>query len=301
MLDMLITDPEEFVEAARKNSLTPHTEIKKAWQRGFNYDNTLNTDTQEYVRIALSHKHFPRILPAIGIFKVFVIAAAFVGGWYGINFIMHDPSNTEKAPEFVKFLLPIILGALLSSFVALMIDFEIDTLKLMVVKPRPNKTFDNPLYGQIRYDYKTGYIPAIYGSSLESYSKLLREARLNLKECYLDGLNGYSFGKEPKNLYELDGYLTLIGFIACKKEIPLALEVATNPDDIIEKDVVKKAIDAVIKFTALSIEPAYEAFKFEQVGDIERSKNQSKMIADQIDADFKRATEHNDDHEPINL
>lgn len=286
---MDIKYPEEFVEAAHTNSLEPYVDITDAWRRGFNYENTLNTDTQEYVRTALAHQYLPRFLPGTSVIKLVAMFAGFALGAWGMHYLMTTPNTNPDMPEFVGYAVPVIIGALCAAFVSFMLDFELDSVTLHVLKPRPTKSLDNPLGGQLRYFYGSGHVKSIEDSSLEAYMDLIRESKLQLSECKLTRINATYFGREPGYFFELDAYLTLTGFLACKKEMPLALEVATNPEDGLDKETVRKAMKAIVEYTGVALENAYQAFKIEQLGDIERNKKQSKMIAEQIDADFKRA------------
>lgn len=286
---MDIKYPEEFVEAAHTNSLKPYMDITDAWRRGFNYENTLNTDTQEYVHTALAHQYLPRFLPGTSVIKLVAMFAGFALGAWGMHYLMTTPNTNPDMPEFVGYAVPVIIGALCAAFVNFMLDFELDAVTLQVLKPRPTKSLDNPLGGQLRYFYGSGHVKAVEDSNLESYMELIRESKLQLSECKLTRISDTYFGKESGDFFELDAYLILTGFLACKKEMPLALEVATNPEDGLDKETVRKAMQAVVEYTGVALEPAYQAFKIEQLGDIERNKKQSKMIAEQIDADFKRA------------
>lgn len=286
-MDILTT--EEFVEAARTDGLKPYVDIVDAWREGFKYENTLKTDTQEYVRTSLAHQYLPRFLPGIGVIKLVVMFIAFCAGVYGMRYLITEPGVNPDMPEIVGYLVPLIMGGLCAAFIGFMLDFERDEVTLHFLKPRPTKSLDNPLGGQLRYDYKSGHVKVVYGSNLGSYMELLRKSTIQLKECKLTRLHATYFGNEPGYTVALDAYLILTGFLACKKEMPLALEVATNPDSELDKETVRKAMKAVVEYTGVALEPAYQAFKMEQVGDIERSKKQSKLIAEQIDADLKRA------------
>lgn len=280
---------DDFVEAARTNRLNPYMDVTDAWRRGFNYENTLNTDTQEYVRTALSHQYLPRFLPGSSVIKLVAMFAGFVLGAWGMHHMIVEPGVNPDMPEFVEYAVPIFIGALCAAFVSLMLDFELDAVTLHVLKPRPTKSLDNPLGGQLRYVYSSGHVKDVEDSSLEAYMDLIRDSTLKLKECRLSRINATYFGKESDDFFALDAYLTLTGFLACKKDMPLALEVATNPDSDLDKETVRKAVHAVVEYTSVALEPAYQAFKLEQLGDIERNKKQSKLIAEQIDADFERA------------
>lgn len=280
---------DDFVEAARTNRLNPYMDVTDAWRRGFNYENTLNTDTQEYVRTALSHQYLPRFLPGSSVIKLVAMFAGFVLGTWGMRYMIVEPGVNPDMPEFVGYAVPIFIGALCAAFVSLMLDFELDAVTLHVLKPRPTKSLDNPLGGQLRYVYSSGHVKDVDDSSLEAYMNLIRDSTIKLKECRLSRINATYFGKESGDFFALDAYLTLTGFLACKKDMPLALEVATNPDSDLDKETVRKAQCAIVEYTAVALEPAYQAFKLEQLGDIERNKKQSKLIAAQIDADFERA------------
>lgn len=277
---------EEFIEAARTNSLNPHMDITAVWRRNFNYESTLNTDTQEYVRTALAHQYLPRLLPGSSVIKLVAMFAGFWLGVWGMNYIMVE---NPDIPEFVVYAVKVTIGILMAVFVSLMLDFELDAVTLQVLKPRPTKSLDNPLGGQLRYVYSSGHVRAVENSSLEAYMDLIGHSPIKLSECKLTRIDATYFGKRYNSFFALDAYLTLTGFLACKKEMPLALEVATNPDSDIDKETVRKAQCAIVEYTAVALEPAYQAFKLEQLGDIERNKKQSKLIAEQIDADFKRA------------
>lgn len=282
-------DLDEFVEAARTNSLSPYMDLAAVWRRNFNYENTLNTDTQEYVRTALAHQHLPRFLPGSSVIKLVAMFAGFVLGVWGMRYFITTPEMKPNIiPEFVGYAVSIFIGALCAAFVGFMLDFELKAVTLHVLKPRPTKSIDNPLGGQLRYFYRSGHVEAVEDSSLEAYMELISESTIKLKECKLTRLYATYFGRETGYFFSLDAYLTLTGFLACKKDMPLVLEVATNPDRNLDKDTVRKALQAVVEYTAVALEPAYQAFKLEQVGDIERIKKQSKLIAEQIDADFKR-------------
>lgn len=286
---MDIKTPEEFVEAANNNRLESYMDITDAWRQGFKYENTLKTDTQEAVRTALARQYLPRFLPGPSVIKLVFMFIGFFAGVYGMHYLMSEPGVNPDMPEFVGYAVPVIIGGLCAAFVAFILDFELDEVTLHFLKPRPTKSLDNPLGGQLRYTYKTGHVEEVYGSNLESYMELLRESTVRLKECKLTNLHAVYFGNEPRYTFALDAYLVLTGFLACKKEMPLALEVATNPGRELDKETVRKAMKAVVEYTGVALEPAYQAFKMEQVGDIERSKKQSKLIAEQIDADLKRA------------
>lgn len=288
---MDIKTPEEFVEVANANKLESYMDITGAWREGFKYENTLKTDTQEAVRTALARQYLPRFLPGPSVIKLVVMFIGFFAGVYGMHYLMLQPGSgaDPDMPAFLGYAVPVIIGGLCAAFVAFLLDFELDKLTLHFLKPHPTKSLDNPLGGQLRYVYKTGHVEEVYGSSLESYMELLRESTVRLKECKLTNLHAVYFGNEPRSTFALDAYLVLTGFLACKKEMPLALEVATNPGRELDKETVRKAMQAVVEYTGSTLEPAYQAFKMEQVGDVERSKKQSRLIAEQIDADLKRA------------
>ncbi len=280
---------EEFIEAARTNRLNPHMDITNAWRRSFNYESTLNTDTQEYVRTALAHQHLPRFLPGSSVIKLIAMFAVFGLGVWGMCYLIMEQGVNYDMPEFVGYALAVTICILMAVFVSLMLDFELDAVTLQVLKPRPTKSLDNPLGGQLRYVYSSGHVRAVENSSLEAYMDLISLSTIKLSECKLTRIDATYFGKRYNSFFALDAYLTLTGFLACKKDLPLALEVATNPDRNLDKETVKKAQCAIVEYTAVALEPAYQAFKLEQLGDIERNKKQSKLIAEQIDADFERA------------